>query len=574
MSIKVNILTDFNGKGIEAAKKQFEQLEGKGQKAAFLIKKAAIPAAAALAGLAVAGKKFVAAGEESNSANQALLSLTRQTGLFGDEADDVAKRLMTLAEAQGRELGVSNLSIKAAQRQFLSFKNLAKSAGETGGQFDRATQAALDMAAVYGGDASSKAVQLGKALEDPVKGITALAKSGTTFTEQQKEQIKELVATNRLLEAQDLILGEIESQVGGTAAAMADDTAKMRESWAQASQAIGRALLPFLQKLVPIIAKLSTFVERNRKVFVAVGLVIAGLAAGILALNAALKLYKAIQTVVTGVTWAFNAAMSANPITLVVVAIAALVAAFVLAYKKIDWFRAFVDKAFAMIKDVIETVFGAVRKAVESTVGFITDVWDKVGGIIKKPFEIYAQFVKLQFDAVVKIIEVAVGILRSTWSVVSGIFTRPIDTIKSLWTGAGDAIKAIFDGISRAIGASFDAVVKTIKGAINIIIDGWNKIQFKIPGFKIGPVGYSGFTLGLPNIPRLAEGGFVDSPTLALIGEAGPEAVIPLEKMGSMGMGGGTTNVTINVSGGDPQAVVDALRRYMQINGTVPIRVS
>jgi hypothetical protein len=219
-------------------------------------------------------------------------------------------------------------------------------------------------------------------------------------------------------------------------------------------------------------------------------------------------------------------------------------------------------------------VFGAVRTAVESTVGFITDVWDKVGGIIKKPFEIYAQFVKLQFDAVVKIIEVAVGILRSTWSVVSGIFTRPIDTIKSLWAGAGDAIKAIFDGISRAIGASFDAVVKTIKGAINIIINGWNKIEFKIPGFKIGPVGYSGFTLGLPNITPLATGGIVTSPMLSLIGEAGPEAVIPLEKMGSMGFGGGTTNVTINVSGGDPQAVVDALRRYMQINGTVPIRVS
>jgi hypothetical protein len=99
MSIKVNILTDFNGKGIEAAKKEFAQLETKGQKAAFLIKKAAIPAAAALAGLAVAGKKFVAAGEESNSANQALLSLTQQTGLFGDEADHVAKPIFIVQES-------------------------------------------------------------------------------------------------------------------------------------------------------------------------------------------------------------------------------------------------------------------------------------------------------------------------------------------------------------------------------------------------------------------------------------------------------------------------------------------
>jgi hypothetical protein len=78
----------------------------------------------------------------------------------------------------------------------------------------------------------------------------------------------------------------------------------------------------------------------------------------------------------------------------------------------------------------------------------------------------------------------------------------------------------------------------------------------------------------MANIPGLATGGIVTSPTLALIGEgAGPEAVIPLSRMNEFGMGGGG-NVTINVNGGDPQAVVDALRTYMFRNGSVPIRVS
>jgi phage-related minor tail protein len=76
-------------------------------------------------------------------------------------------------------------------------------------------------------------------------------------------------------------------------------------------------------------------------------------------------------------------------------------------------------------------------------------------------------------------------------------------------------------------------------------------------------------------VPALAEGGVVARPTLALIGEAGPEAVVPLDRAGEFGMnGGGDTYVTINVQGGDPQAVVDALRRYMRQNGSVPIRVS
>lgn len=69
-------------------------------------------------------------------------------------------------------------------------------------------------------------------------------------------------------------------------------------------------------------------------------------------------------------------------------------------------------------------------------------------------------------------------------------------------------------------------------------------------------------------IPAMADGGMVTGPTLALIGEAGPEAVVPLDRMGGMG------NVTINVNGGDPNAVVDALRRYMFQNGSVPIRVA
>jgi hypothetical protein len=74
------------------------------------------------------------------------------------------------------------------------------------------------------------------------------------------------------------------------------------------------------------------------------------------------------------------------------------------------------------------------------------------------------------------------------------------------------------------------------------------------------------------NIPFMAKGGVVSSPTLAVIGESGPEAVVPLDRYNS-GMGGGNS-VTINVQGGDPNAVVDALRRYMRLNGAIPITVS
>jgi hypothetical protein len=72
----------------------------------------------------------------------------------------------------------------------------------------------------------------------------------------------------------------------------------------------------------------------------------------------------------------------------------------------------------------------------------------------------------------------------------------------------------------------------------------------------------------------MAEGGVVTKATTITAGEAGPEAIIPLDRMGEFGFGGGGANVTINVNGGDPQSVVNALRTYMRQNGSVPIAVS
>jgi hypothetical protein len=93
-----------------------------------------------------------------------------------------------------------------------------------------------------------------------------------------------------------------------------------------------------------------------------------------------------------------------------------------------------------------------------------------------------------------------------------------------------------------------------------------------VPGFDISGIDLSGFSVGgLGTL--MAEGGVVTRATTITAGEAGPEAIIPLDRMGEFGMGGGG-GVTINVNGGDPNAVVNALRTYMRQNGSIPIKVS
>jgi hypothetical protein len=137
-------------------------------------------------------------------------------------------------------------------------------------------------------------------------------------------------------------------------------------------------------------------------------------------------------------------------------------------------------------------------------------------------------------------------------------------------------VDTIFSGIRTGFSLVVDYlkfVAGVYKGIFNGIATAWNntigKLSFKIPSWVPGGLGGKGFDV--PDIPMLANGGIVTGPTLAMIGEAGPEAVIPLDRMGQMG---GGNNVTINVNGGDPNAVVQALRTYMRQNGSVPIKIS
>jgi hypothetical protein len=458
MALSIPIISEFSDKGIKKAQQEFKQLETVGQKAQFAIRKAAIPAALAVGALAAAGKKALSAGEEVNSANNRILQINTSMGLFGKETEDVTKRIVKLAEAQGTELGISNLTIKATQAKLLTFKNLAKSANTVGGAFDRANKAALDMAAAGFGSAEGNAVQLGKALENPIKGIAALAKSGVTFTEQEKEKIKTLVESNKMLEAQDMVLKAIEAQVGGTAKATADDTKRMQEGFAQFQQSLGLGLLPVLEEVTPLLLTMANWAKENPGYFKIVAAAIGAIALSIMAINIAMAL---------------------NPIGLIVIGVIALIAVVALAYQKFETFR-----------NIVDTVFSGIRTGF----GLVVDYLKFVAGIYKE----------------------------------------------------------IFNGIAKA----------------------WNntigKLSFSIPNIPGLPG--RGTKIEVPKIPMLAQGGIVTGPTLAMIGEAGPEAVVPLDRYKD-GMGGGN-NITINVNGGDPNAVVDALRTYMFRNGSVPIRVS
>lgn len=201
------------------------------------IKKAALVGVAGFGLLAVAGIKSAKAFEEAEAVSRKLNTVLGNMGKLG-----AAEAVSNLASSLQRVTGVDDEVIKGGQTILATFSEVAKSAGEVGGSFERATKLSLDLAAAGFGDVRSASVQLGKALQDPIKGVTALNRSGVTFTATQKEQIKNFVETGDVAAAQNLILKEVEKQVGGTAEANATASARMSDALGELQEAFGELI--------------------------------------------------------------------------------------------------------------------------------------------------------------------------------------------------------------------------------------------------------------------------------------------------------------------------------------------
>ena len=263
MSVNVIIKSIFDNKGIQNAQKEFGKI---GKSIARLGAGVGTGIGLAAAGTTAFAVSALKGAEAAQIAQNRLDQVAKSMGVFGAEAGSVSERLGKFAEANELSLGIDADVIKATQAKLLTFKELALTADTVGGAMDRATMAAVDLAAAGFGSAETNAIQLGKALNDPIKGITALGRAGVTFTAQEKEKIKTLVESGNMLEAQNTILSAIETQVGGTAKATASSFEIMRLAAAQVMDEVGFALMPAFEEFTdvlvtdvgPILTELAT----------------------------------------------------------------------------------------------------------------------------------------------------------------------------------------------------------------------------------------------------------------------------------------------------------------------------
>lgn len=194
--------------------------------------------------LAFGGLAIKAFGEGEQAAAQLDAVLRSTGGAAGVTRDAV----LDFASAMQKVTLFDDESITNAQSLMLTFTNIGSNV------FPDATRAALDMSQAMGQDLKSSVIQIGKALNDPVEGLSALSRVGVTFTKQQEDQIKALVASGNAMEAQKMILAELNREFGGSAEAAGNtfvgSLVILKNRFGDLTETIGAQLVPDVQKVV------------------------------------------------------------------------------------------------------------------------------------------------------------------------------------------------------------------------------------------------------------------------------------------------------------------------------------
>lgn len=471
----------------------------------------------------------------------------------GGAAHVSAKHVDSLADSILQKTGIDDEAVKETENLILTFTKIQNLAGKGNKIFDRTTRTVQDMSVALGQSGKASAIQLGKALNDPIKGVSALRRVGVSLSESQEEQIKKWVESGHLLKAQKSILRELNKEFGGSAEAVGKTLPGklniLKENFRNFAGDLFKKMVPALTKVVQWLSKLLHETSQGRGPIAALGNAVKSVVgffkehttaakalaaiigtvmalvltyrAAVFAVGIAQEIAAVATTVWTAAQWLLNVALDANPIGLVALAIVALIAVVVLVVKHFDWF-----------KDKIGAVWSWLKGAVASVIGFVKDHWKLIIGIILGPVGIVAALLVTHWKEIKATVTGAVsavlGFLKSHWRLIISILLGPVaivvNQVIAHFTDLVGFVKSLPGKFLQAGKGIFNFIKTGFKDAINWVIDKWNNLHFSIPKVDLGPLGsIGGQTINFPDIPKLARGGTVLSAGLSLVGEAGPE---------------------------------------------------
>lgn len=374
--------------------------------------------AAVVAGGALVGLGAGLGLREAIDAERVMARTENVIKTTGGAANVTAKQVQDLASSLQRQTGTADDAIQSAANMLLTFTKVRNEAGAGNDVFNQSVAAANDMSVAMGTDASRAALQLGKALNDPIKGVTALSRSGVSFTKEQKEQIATLVESGRTLEAQKIILREVQTEFGGAASAEGATT----EAW-QRLQRTGENLAESVMvNVLPAVNRFVTFAERE--IIPVIGRVAAWVQ----------RNWPTIRETTVAVFAAVRRAIG----------------------QAIAWIE-------ANVVPTIRAVVGAARR-----------FWDRFGDDVLTVMRLVMRNVQRAMVVIREVIAGVLAVLRGDWgrawqalrTIVSTVFGGIVDTIRTLSRAAVSAALKLAAGMVRAIGNKLKDVGSAIRSGV------------------------------------------------------------------------------------------------------------
>ena len=462
-----------------------------------------------------------------------------------------------------------------------------------------------------------------------------IAKQGEQLTEAQKVQAR-----------YGAIIEATKNAQGDLARTMDSPTNKIRAMKEQAQQIgiqFGQILIPILEKLIatikPLMDRFQGLSKEQQEMIVKIALVAAAVGPVLLIVGKVISVIGTLTTTFGAISGAMAAAGGASgavgaaiaaitgPVGIAVAAVAGFIAIFVLLFRNNENFRNSVITIWNQVKAVMAGVFEAIRALIAAFVQVASAIWNKYGNdivaVITAAFNVISSVVTTALNVIKGIIQVVTSLMKGDWqgvwegiknvtsslwngiqSIISGVLnlikslvSTQINVIKDVISGAWNAIKSVtsslWNGIKSAIETPINAARNTVKGAIDAIAGFFRNLkipEIKIPHIKLPHFEITGkFSLNPPQIPKLgvnwyASGGIFSSPSVIGVGEAGTEAVVPIEKLDEImakallkvgvgaqskvsepGVQSGnvTNNYDITINNPKPEAASDSTRRVL-----------
>jgi hypothetical protein len=541
-------------------------------------------AGAAAVGFGVVAVKAFSESQDLIAQTNAVLKST------GNAAGVTADQVTKLATALEKSTKFSDEQVRGAENMLLTFTAIGKDI------FPQATKTVLDMSTALGEDTKSASIQLGKALQDPILGVTALRRVGVNFNQSQQDVIKNLVDTGKSAQAQQLILKELNKEFGGSAEAaggtFSGSLAKLKNQLNNVEESMGAVLV---KALTPLVTKFAEFVstidwdavmKKATDGLKFLGRVMQDVVQTFKDPDVTSKgFFGGLEKVVSGVrhvfdglvvvlravqkAWDFlfpslvavyhnlqkdllpalerlwkDVIVPLAPVVGVILvgALWVLINALNLVVKAVSFvINIFVDLFVFMTKTLPEGITAGFNAVVEKVLWLKDNFWTVIGEIIGFMATLPIKLPILMVEAIVGIVKAVVsvdwgGVFSGIWHGMQWVWDRITDTVINAWHFIHD-IKwgDLFTGIGKSLA---NGLIDLIEGALKGALKG-------LPGSIENKI----------HLPRFASGVKNFGGGLAIVGEQGAELVnlpagsdvIPNNKISQAGDNNGTVNVVVNV---------------------------